>query len=181
VKIKGVAIRGTIRAVEKLHGKDAVERVRAVLPARLRDPIDKATTLEWYPVELSATLHAAVRDVLGNGTWDVSHALGREAARADFSGIYRTLMRAVQYDTVWDRMERAWQQYASAGDVAWYERGRGNAKAYISGVGGYNGGMWNSIAGRCEEMLHMSGARGASVVMVDPANTHCHFEALWLE
>src|SRR5208283_3754268 len=117
--------RGTTRAIESLHGKPALERVRAVLSPRIREQVDQAKPLEWYPVEPSAALHLAVRDVLGGGTWTVNHDLGKEACRIDFTGIYKALIRTVQYDSVWDRMERAWQQYASAGDVKWFDRGRG--------------------------------------------------------
>ena len=181
MKIKGVAIRGTTRAIESLHGKAALERVRSTLPARIRDQLDQVTPLEWYPVEISASIHLAVREVLGGGTWTVNHDLGRHAARQDFTGIYKAMIRAVQYDTVWDRLERAWKQYASSGEAKWFDRGPGTSKGYISGVGGYNAGMWSSIAGRCEGLLILSGARGASVSMVDPGNTQCHFEAMWLE
>ncbi len=180
MKIKGVAIRGTTRAIESLHGRAALERVRATLPTRIREQLDQVLPVEWYPVEISAAIHLAVREVLGGGSWTVNHDLGKEAARLDFTGIYKAMIRAVQYDTVWDRMERAWTQYASAGDVKWFDRKPGTSRAYITGVAGYNEGMWNSIAGRCEGMLILSGAKGASVTMVEPGSTQCRFEALWL-
>jgi hypothetical protein len=181
VKIKGTGIRSALIAIERLYGADAVVRVKAVMPPRLREVVDKVHPLEWYPVEVSAAVHLAVRDVIGGGSWDASHAIGREAARVDFTGIYKVLVRTVQYDTIWDRIELAWTRYASAGEAKWYERGPGHAKAFVSGVAGYNNGLWASVAGRCEGMLLLSGARGAAVSMIEPANTSCSFEALWLE
>jgi hypothetical protein len=181
VKIKGTAICSLLQAIESVHGKDGVARVLAATPPRLRDVLASARPLEWYPVEVAAAAHAAIRDVLSGGTWDASHALGKEAARIEFTGVHRVMIRAVQYDTVWDRMERAWKLYVSGGDAKWYERGPGHAKAFISGVAGYNPGLWASIAGRSEGMLMLSGAKGAAVTVVDPKSTSCSLDAMWLE
>jgi hypothetical protein len=181
VKQKGVAIKNSLLALEKLHGKEAVQRVKDAMPARLREVLDGVMALEWYSVEVTAALHVAIRDVLGSGKWDESHRMSVEAARIELTGVYRLLLRAVQYDTVWDRMERAWSLYYDAGTASWVDRGRGHATALFKGVAGFNLGMWNSVAGRIEQMLLATGARGASATVKDATSTSARIEALWLE
>jgi hypothetical protein len=180
-KLKGVAIRSTMKAIERLYGADGVIRVKAAMPERAREIVEHVLPVEWYPVEASAALHVAIRDVFGGGSWEASHALGVEAAKLEFTGFYKAVIRAVQYDTIWDRMERVWKLYNSTGKPDWFERGRGNARGEITGVAAYNEGVWQSVAGRCEGILILSGARGASVVARNPSSTRCDFEALWLE
>jgi hypothetical protein len=168
-------------AIEELHGKDGLDRVREAMPARLREQIMLVRPLDWYPVEVTAALHASIRDVLGGGSWDESQRISRVAAKKDLTGPYRALLRAVQYDTVWDRMERVWRQYYDAGEARWVERGHGHAKAEFTGVAGFNVGMWRTIAGRVELMLEMTGARSPDVAVKEAASTHGTLEALWFE
>jgi hypothetical protein len=181
VKLKGVALKNTLLAIEKLHGKAALERVRETMPARLREQTRQVLTLEWYPVEVVAALHVAIRDVLGGGTWGESQRLANEAGKIELSGVYRVVLRAVQYETVWDRMERFWHTFYDAGEAKWVDRGRGHATAQITGVAGFNEGMWRSVAGRIEVLLEATGARGQSVSVKTCTSTHATLDALWLE
>ena len=167
-------------AIEQLHGVKGLERVKAALPEPVRAQLGSILPVQWYPIEVSAHVHVAVRDVLGGGKWDASHRLGIEASRIDFTGLYRVLIRAVQYDTIWDRAERAWNQYNSQGDARWIERGEDSAVGVIRGVGGYNMGLWQSVAGRAEGMLRMSGVKAASAVVLEGTSTGGRIEALWV-
>jgi hypothetical protein len=181
VKVKGLGLRNTLSALEKLHGKAALEGVRAAMPARLREATLQVLPLEWYPIEVSAALHVAIRDVLGGGSWKESQRISAAAARVELRGVYRVLMRVVQYDTVWDRMERMWSQFYDAGEARWVEREPGHARAEFRGVAGFNEGMWGSTAGRVEVVLEAAGARGATLSLVTAASTHAIIDALWLE
>jgi hypothetical protein len=181
VKVKGVGAKNTLASIERVHGKPGLERVRQAMPPRLRAQTTQLVALEWYPVELVAALHVAIRDTLGKGSWEESQRLARDAARVEFNGVYRLFLRATQYDTVWDRMERVWATYYDAGDAKWVDRGRGSARAKVRGVTGFNEGMWRSVAGRIEILLELTGARGSSVTVSTSASSHATIEALWLE
>jgi hypothetical protein len=181
VKQKGVAFRSTLLAIERLHGEGAVARVKDAMPERHRASMENILAVNWYPIEVSAALHVAIRDTIGRGEWRESHRLGVEAARIDFTGIYRAVLRAIQYDTIWDRMERAWTTYMSGGNAKWEERGHGTMRGYVEGVAGFNNGMWLATAGRMEGLLLLSGAKGASAEPSDMTPTAAKFEALWIE
>jgi hypothetical protein len=121
-----------------------------------------------------------VRDVLGGGKWNASHRLGVAASRIDFTGVYRVMVRAVQYDTIWDRAERAWMQYNSQGDAHWTDRSESSAIGVIRSVNGYNMGLWQSVAGRMEGLLQLAGVKAASVEVLEGSATAARIEAIWV-
>ena len=53
------------------------EAVKAALPDAIRAQLEPGVLpVQWYPVEVPATIQVAIRDVLGDGSWEVSHRLG---------------------------------------------------------------------------------------------------------
>ena len=180
--VKGSGLRSLISAIEKLHGHAGLARVLEVMPEPMQKELENPILpVKWYPTELVSAVHQAVRDTIGNGEWSESKVIGHEAARQDFSGVYRLLLRSVHYDTIWDRIQVAFQQYHSQGEGVWLDRRPGGATGKISGVVGYNLGQWLSIAGRCERLLLMSGAKSASTELIEPAATSCRFEVLYFD
>jgi len=91
------------------------------------------------------------------------------------------MMRAIQYDGVWDRMQRAWDHIVGRGAFRWIERGDGHARAEIHGVPGFNLGCWYSAAGRAERVLLLSGAKSANVAIIEHGVGRAVFDAVWLE
>jgi hypothetical protein len=87
----------------------------------------------------------------------------------------------MQYDSMWDRAERAWANYNSQGDTSWVERGPGHATGIVTGVSGFNLGVWEAVAGRLEGLLQLSGAKGATIEVKESSPTGCRLDAMWLE
>jgi hypothetical protein len=183
VEQKGTLIKSLLAAVEKLYGRAGLAQVKEALPPAILLQIEPMVlSVKWYPVEVVAEIQLAVRNTIGRGSWEVSRKLGREAARADFSGIYRTLfLRAVQYDHIWDRLERAWSAYNSKGTIAWGDRSPGHALGQVSGVSGFNPGIWNGVAGRAEGILLLSGAKSVDATVKEANSTGALLEMLWFD
>lgn len=181
--LKGTALSSTLGAIEHVHGASGLAAVRAALPTAVRRLIDDEPILavRWYPVEIVAALHVAVRDVVGHGDWSASHALGMAAAREDFKNLYRIVIRALTPTTVWSRMERMWTLYNSRGKFTWIERKPGSVHVIIRDVAGYNPGMWNAVAGRGQQVILMTGAKAANVAVVRSTESEGEFEGLWFE
>ena len=178
--IKGAGIRSLLLAIERLEGPEALAAVKAAVPEHIRQQLKpRVLASRQYPVEVSASLQEAVRDVLGGGSWEISHRLGVEAAFIDFGTIYRVFLRALDYGSVWDRIERAFGQYNSQGTARWTDRTRTSARGIVTGVSGFNDGIWNSVAGRVQGLLLLSGAKRASARAFDGTPESCHFEAEW--
>jgi hypothetical protein len=142
---------------------------------------DPVLPVRWYPIELVAGIHLAFRDVAGHGDWRGSHALGILAAREDFKNLYAILIRALDAMSVWTRMERMWTLYNSRGSFEWIELRHGSMHCFIRGVSGYNPGMWHAVAGRGQQLIGMTGAKGADVRMLKSTDTEGEFDATWLE
>ena len=182
VRQKGAAIKSTLQAIGNLHGASSLEGVKGRLPDAIRTQIEpRVIPVAWYPIAVSAAIHEAIRDEIGDGNREASHAIGVEAARIDFTGVYRVFLRSMQYDTMWDRAERAWSNYNSRGVGSWAERSPGHAVGVITGVSGFNLGVWEAVAGRLEGLLRMSGAKGATIEVRDFSATECRLDALWVE
>lgn len=181
-KLKGTAVRGTLQAIERLHGEAGRVAVEGHLAEPLRAIVaEGVVTAGWYPVELNAQIHVAVRELFGNGSWAKSRAIGREAAKIDFGGVYRVLLRAVPHATLWERVGLAWNQYNSGGVSHWEVTAPGTALGTVTEVSGYNDGLWESVAGRLETMLERSGVRARNVTLVDKTPSFVRCEVLWLE
>lgn len=181
MQIRGAGIKSLLQSIERVHGHEGLEAVKAAVPKHIRDQIDpRVLPVQWYPVEVSASLQVGVRDVLGGGKWEEAHRLGVAAAKIDFGGIYRVFVRAVPYETIWDRANRIWTQYNSQGTAEWTDRREGYARSLIRGASGYNMGLWKSVAGRTEGLLQLAGCRAAAVTVLEASNTYCRLEAMWL-
>lgn len=182
MKQKGSALKSLLSAIENLHGAEGLRAVVAAVPPEVRaDLVAPILSVGWYPIHDFACVHVAVRDLLGDGHWEISHELGREAGRIDFGGIYRVLLRAAHYDTIWDRIHTAWSNYNSQGDAEWDIRGHGSALGHIWNVSGFNTGQWHSVAGRAEQLLILAGAKSAHIDLVEPTETSCRLDAMYVE
>jgi hypothetical protein len=181
VQIRGAGLRSLLVAIERLNGAQSLAAVKDAMPVDLRRQVEHVLPVQWYDVEVNAAVHEAVREVIGGGKWDESHRIGIEAARIDFSGFYRVIVRAMSYDTVWDRAQSMWTHYNSQGSVEWGDRREGYALGRVRGVEGYNLGLWESVGGRMEAMLGMTGIKTATVTVTESASTFCKFEAMWIK
>jgi hypothetical protein len=175
-------MRSTLQAIERLHGAAGRKAIEERLPPSLRALLqENIVAAGWYPVELSAQIHLAVRDLFGNGSWAPSRAVGREAAKIDFGGVYRVLLRAVPHATLWDRVGLAWNQYNSSGHSKWEVVGPGQVSGVVTDAVGYNDGMWEAAAGRLEILLEHSGVRARSISIHDTTPHGVRVEVLWIE
>ncbi len=179
--MKGTAFKSTLAALEKLHGAQALTAVKASLDAAARDALEQVLSVSWYPVSLSAALHEAIRDVVGRGDWEASRAIGREAARIDYTGVYRVVLRSIQYDSIFARLEMAWRNYYTHGVFSWTRVGPASTHVTVKDARGFNAGMWIACAGRTEELLTLTGARTVDVTVREPNDTGCEFDVMWID
>ncbi|MGZ3422369.1 MAG: hypothetical protein ACXWUG_10370 [Polyangiales bacterium] len=178
--IKGATLKHNLLAIQNLYGAEALAKIKAGVSPSVRERMEHVTPLDMIPPEVFGEIHETMKQVLGTTGWDASHAVGSEAARLEFGGIYRVLLRAVQYDTVWDRIERTWNHIVGRGAFRWIERGDDFVKGEVVGVVNFHPGIWHSSAGRAERLLVMSGAKSAHVTMIETSPTRGSFEAYWV-
>jgi hypothetical protein len=181
MQIKGTAVRSILLALERVCSADDVERVKAALSPEIRaqiEPVVLASKL--YPIAVSASIQDAIRTELGGGSCAFNHRLGTEAARIDFKGVYLVFLRIADYETMLRRLDRAWRQYNSRGEVLWPELGPSSGRCVVQGVDEYIEPMWHSIAGRVEGLLLLSGAKHASVTVTSWSDQGSEFRVRWV-
>ncbi len=180
MEIKGQGAMSLLQALEKELGPEAKATVLGAAPEEVRCAVEGGLVASrFYPVELNAALQQAIYDTVGAQSWELSHALGVIAARLDFGGVYRIFLRAISNDRLWNGIERAFRQYNSQGLGRWLERTDGSARGIITGVEGYNEGLWQSVAGRCQGLLALAGAKRPRVYVIRCDSTECELRATW--
>jgi uncharacterized protein (TIGR02265 family) len=180
MQIKGTAVRSMLLGLEQVSGPADVARVKAAMPPGIRRQIEPLVLAsKYYPVEVSAALQEAIRTELGGGSCTMNHRIGAEAARIDFGGVYTVFLRFMDYEKTLRRLDRAWRQYNSQGEVVWKEIGKTSARAVIQGATGFNEPMWHAIAGRVEAVLLLAGAKKASTKVADWSAEGCTLEVAW--
>ncbi len=177
---KGSGIRGTLRAVEEIHGERAVAAIMARVPPEARRALQPMILASaWYPIESIAAVHVGIRDVVGKGSWSAAHDLAMSAARHDFTGIHAAFLRSLTLDAVWSRIADAWGHYHTQGRVHLADRTPSSARVIIDQVEGFNEGLWNAVAGRSQVLLELVGARGAIAEAHRPSPTSAQIDMEW--
>jgi hypothetical protein len=180
MRIKGTAIRSVLLGLERFAGAAEVERVKAAMPAEIRKLIEPMVLAsKYYPVTVSAALQEAIRTELGAGSCTLNHRIGMEAARLDFGGVYIVFLRVADYETTLRRLDSAWKQYNSQGEVVWLSIGPTAARGHIRGVSGFNEPMWHAVAGRLEGIILLAGAKKASAKVLSWAPDNCVLDIGW--
>lgn len=178
--IKGTALRGLMLAIERVAGPEGAAAVRAALPPQVQETLARVLPSGDYPIEVAAEVHYAVRRTIGKGTFNLNYELGVEAARIDFRGVYRAVLWATTYESLFARVARSWHRYNSVGEVTWTLIEDGQARGHITGVAGWHLGMWLTVAGRVAGLLGLSGAKEPRVVVVRQNANGAEFHASWV-
>lgn len=180
MQVMGTAVRTLLLAIQSEYGDDGLAKVKAALPESVQRQLEKPVLATVaYPVEVSASLHEAIRTQLGGGTFVVNRKLGMVAARIDFSGVHRVFIRVADYETLLHATARAWGRYNSHGRVEWSNITSSSATGTVKYVVGYTEAMWHAIAGRIETILILGGAKNASCTVQEFTDRQVVYHVLW--
>lgn len=181
MQVKGTALRSIMLAVEHLEGAEQLERVLQAMPDDARAALEPVVLgSRWYPVSVQASLHEAIRKELGRGRTEANYRVAQRAIKDDFKGgVYRTFLRLMTYDAMWNVSQRVWRQYNSSGSVKFFDRKRGHARGTIEDVDGYTLPMWIAICGRFHGLLELAGARNVKVETEQHDEISCRMRATW--
>ncbi len=178
--VMGTAVRTLLLAIQSEYGDEALAKVKGALPEPVQRELEKPVLASaTYPIEVSASLHEAIRTQLGGGTFVVNRKLGIAAARMDFSGVHRVFIRVADYETLLHATARAWVRYNSHGRVEWSHITARSATGTVRYVLGYTEAMWHAIAGRIETILILGGAKSASCVVEAFSDKHVVYQVTW--
>lgn len=182
-KVKGVAFKTAELCFTELRGKPARARADEFLPAELAEGFRYHTILatNWYSIELYKACFRAFRLATGEGP-GLAREIGKLAARHDMSGVHKQiLVRLVSPQALVSMSQRVFNTYYDTGTFASLESRRGFIRARCTGCTGFDENMWSEIAGSCESLLEIAGAKFVRLRIASGGEQtdFAEFEAHW--
>lgn len=158
-QVKGIAMRSALRALEQLRGSPVVESTVMAMPKELSSAIRYGTLIaaSWYPMEWYRDFFSAVVATTGDSERLVRE-IGRESARLDMMGIYKTAFKLLSPQALFGLSTRLFSNYYDTGAVSIVESRKGYARAKWTNCSGFNRNLWVEIFGSSEMFLELAGA-----------------------
>jgi hypothetical protein len=181
-KVKGVAFRSVLAALEELRGKAVVDRALSTLSADDRSSIEfRVVNTGWYPIELYCTLLDAIATSNGEGE-SLVRSIGATALRRDVTGVYRVMFRVFSPESVLAISAKLFGFYYDTGSLTIVEKRHGYARSEYQRCKGFSRLMWVELLGSSEEMLSIAGARSPKGRIVrggEDGEGACVIEVSW--
>jgi hypothetical protein len=114
--VKGNAVLGVVRFVERTYGADGLARLTAELPdsdqAVLRGILLPGG---WYPIGLWNRLGDRQVQIFGSGNADSFRPVAEFIASSDLSSIYKVLLKVATPEMILWRTPSLWERYFNVG------------------------------------------------------------------
>ena len=181
--VKGSAVASRVLWVRLGHGAAGIERLipqcSPELRAAIEAGIDKA---RWYPLALFLELNVTIDRLFGRGDGALIRELGRHAADANLTTIYRLFYKVGTPMWILGRAARLWGAHYDTGSLEVLTRGPSTAVLRIRGFAAPDAVHCTAVAGWCERSIELSG--GKRVEVVEPlcrtrGDVLCQLEATW--
>jgi hypothetical protein len=166
--VKGVGLRSTLASIQRLLGDAVLKQTIAQLPSELAKAIQADTiyTGVWYPLANIRQLYSAVLRVTRRGP-ELARALGYDATRDDFRGIYRVLVAVVSPEFLIKRTPVFFKRYYTVGAAKVLRAKNGAADAIFSGCVGFDRNLWEGILGGSTAVLEACDAKDVQLLITD--------------
>lgn len=184
-KVKGVAFRTIEVCFERWHGAQALERARKAMPGPLAEAFQYHTLLaaSWYPIAWYRDTFRTFRASVGGGR-EFARELGRLAAKHDMAGVHKQLFaKFVSPQALLGMSQRFFSTYYDTGTFEIVDSRTGFVSARCWNCLGWDENMWLELAGSCESLLTIAGARNVDLRVVSggsDGSVHSVFEATWI-
>lgn len=154
-------------ALEKLHGPQALERLRPRLSAKLAEVISTRAlaSREWYPVAWYGELHDAAQAEFGGGR-RLHREIGRLATEHDLRTIYRFILQFVSPHAILAQAPRIWGLYSDRGVVTHEDLAPSLVRVHFTECPGVSLPVWEDIAAGTAAILSACGAKSLTHVLV---------------
>ena len=137
-RVRGTAVLGTLDFVGSRFGREAAERVVALLPVDMRDTLGDAAgggiaPHGWYDTALLVELTARIDSEMGEGDLALARAAGKHVAFQDVNRFFKWLMRLGGPSILFSRAGAVWNNYYDDGRYVLENVGDGRASIRIEG------------------------------------------------
>jgi hypothetical protein len=178
-KVKGIAFKSVLRALEALHGARAAESCLTQVSNELAGGFRYNTILTsgWYPIAWYRDLLKAVQTATGLGDRALFE-IGRQCARQDMTGIYRLGFKLLSPQVVLGLSSRLFSNYYDTGESKVVEARHGFAQAEWMGCVGFDRNMWWEAFGAAEMFMELAGATHIRTRIIRGGNDTDEFAVL---
>jgi hypothetical protein len=181
-KLKGQMLRTFSTSVRELRGQDVLDATMVRARPEIADGLRLGAIMSngWYPVAWFAELHKTVGEVTGEGA-ELSRAIGREATRQDFKGVYRFFAMILSPESIMARANRVYRMFWNTGEVHVLEARRGYTKLHFDNCVGYDPRLWAQMMGAVEMLGEVGGGTNTTmrVLRGGGEETELLIEATW--
>jgi hypothetical protein len=148
-RVKGLAFRSVLQALESLEGASAVERTKRLLDPDTAQRLAIITASTWYPVEDYINLWTALQSATGNRR-DLPRLIGRRAVELDLKLIHRLAFAALSVSTVLGISARLFNTYYDTGRCQSERISDRVVRVTFDGCVGFSAHMWTELRGAIE-------------------------------
>jgi hypothetical protein len=181
-RVKGLAFRSVLAALEALEGAAVVERVRGLVAPAARDTLAVLTANAWYSLEAYADLWSAIQAATGHRR-DLPRVIGFRAVELDLSLIHRLAFAALSVATVVGISTRLFNTYYDTGSARCEVLSPRRVRVSFTGCTGFTEPMWTELRGGVECFAAKASRSRANSVIVSgggDADTHFVLEVHWV-
>ena len=184
-KVKGIAFRTIVQCFTEMHGDESREAALKLLSEPLRESFEKKLLLasNWYPIGWYRATFSAFREAQRAGA-ELPREIGRRGARRDMKAVYKqVLLKMVSPQALLALSSRLFKSYFDTGLMHIKEARTGYVHATWTGCEGWDENLWAELAGSCEALLEMAGARHVRLRVIRGGRTGddaCEMEAHWV-
>lgn len=181
-RVKGLAFRSVLSALEALEGPEVLSRVREHLPPNTGRTLAALTANAWYPLEAYSDLWASIQSVTGNRR-DLPRAIGFRATELDLTLIHHMAFAALSVSTVITISTRLFNMYYDTGRARCAMVSARRIRVTLSGCEGFTEWMWTEVRGGVECFAAKASKSRASSVLVSggtDGSPDCVIDVYWL-
>jgi hypothetical protein len=183
-QVKGNAFRTIEQCFIELCGDDAREAALKLLPEPLKSSYEQRLMLasNWYPIGWYRDTFAAYREAQHAGT-ELPREIGRRSVKRDMRSVYKQLfLKMVSPQALLGLSQRLFKSYFDTGSMEITESRSGYVHATWTGCVGWDENLWAELAGSCETLLEMAGAKHVRLRVIKggrTGDTSCEMDAHW--
>jgi hypothetical protein len=182
--VKGNAFRTIEQCFTELCGDGAREAALGLLSEPLRRNFEQRLLLasNWYPIGWYRETFAAYREAQHAGV-ELPREIGRRGVRRDLSSVYKQLfLKMVSPQALLGLSQRLFKNYFDTGVMQIKQSRDGYVHATWSNCDGWDENLWAELAGSCEALLEMAGAKHVRLRVIKggrSGDSACEMEAHW--
>ncbi len=155
-KLKGVNFHGTLGALERRFGKEAVERVKRRAEGEGGDALRTGAVVSngWYPAHYYDALLRAIEEEYP-GVRGLVHDLSYEAVTNDFQTLFKVVSLIATPEWALTGASRVMVRYVQGGLVVVKESREGHVHFLFEDFHGYTRRMWDDFSAGLEAVIDL--------------------------